>query len=211
MLRMSNTFNTSLKLERSTSDRNLNSSKRAKRRLSANKFNKRRKTNACINCGEVVHLFNDCPKPKPRLLERVVDIADSTTRSTISELPSVIDESCVTNLNTDYANDFVKHQLNNALDNIREHDVNPPVGCVFDHSLTTSIDTTLSPSLGDVGEKILYSGKSVESRVKRVVKRKLVSRSKRPSTDGWRLRDKEFNNSTILTNLQWRDVATLSV
>jgi hypothetical protein len=29
--------------------------------------------------------------------------------------------------------------------------------------------------------------------VRRILKRKLASRSKRPPTDGWRLNDKEFN------------------
>ncbi len=36
-------------------------------------------------------------------------------------------------------------------------------------------------------------GGNVESRVKRIVKRNLASRSKRPPTDGWRLNDTEFD------------------
>jgi hypothetical protein len=68
-----------------------------------------------MNCGEVGHVFNDCPKPKPWLLESVVDKAISTPRTPISELPSVIDESYVINLNSDYAIDSTKHHLNNAL------------------------------------------------------------------------------------------------
>jgi hypothetical protein len=141
----------------------------------------------------VAHVFNDFLKPKPLLLESVVDIANFTTRTPISELPSVIDESCVINLYADYAIDNVKHQLSDALFIKRELDSNPPSGCVLKHGLTTSIDTTLSLNLSVIGEKILHSGKSVESRVKQNVKRKLASRSKRPPTDGWRLNDREFN------------------
>jgi hypothetical protein len=109
-------------------------------------------------------------------------------------MSSVMDESCVIILNTDYATDYVKHQLNDALVIKRKLDLNPPTGCVFEHTLTPSIDTTSSPNLGVVGEKILhYRKSSVESRVKRVVKRKLASRSKIPPANGWILNDKEFN------------------
>ncbi len=51
--------------EQSGSVRNYDSKNLAKKRLSADEFNRRRKTNACINCGEVGHRFKDCPKPKP--------------------------------------------------------------------------------------------------------------------------------------------------
>ena len=44
-----------------------------------------------------------------------------------------------------------------------------------------------------VGNEVLHSRKNVESRMKRNVKRKLLSRSKRPTTDGLRLDDKEFD------------------
>ena len=44
-----------------------------------------------------------------------------------------------------------------------------------------------------MGKEVPYSRKTVESRVKRNIKRKLLSRSKRPPTDGWRLNDKEFD------------------
>jgi hypothetical protein len=38
---------------------------KAKSKLTEEEYNKRRRTNACINCGEVGHKFSDCPKPKP--------------------------------------------------------------------------------------------------------------------------------------------------
>jgi hypothetical protein len=58
-------FNNNLKREKSDTERNFESWNRAKKRLSTNEYNKRRKTNACINCGEVGHKFSECPKPKP--------------------------------------------------------------------------------------------------------------------------------------------------
>jgi len=122
-----------------------------------------------------------------------VDIANSTMRSLFSEHPFVIDESCVINLNTDYVIEYVKHQLNDALAIKRELDLNPLAGYVLELPLTTSIDTTPIPNLGVVGETILHSGKSVESRVKRGVTRTLASRSERPPTYGWRVDDREFN------------------
>jgi len=92
-----------------------------------------------------------------------------------------------------YTTDFVKHHLNDARVIKRELYFNPPAGCVLEHTLTISIDTTLSPILGVMGEQILRFGKSDESRVKRVVNRKLASRSKRLPTDGWKLNDRKFN------------------
>ena len=38
---------------------------KAKSKLTEEEYNKRRRTNACINCGDVGHKFSDCPKPKP--------------------------------------------------------------------------------------------------------------------------------------------------
>jgi hypothetical protein len=43
-----------------------------------------------------------------------------------------------------------------------------------------------------MGKEVPHSRKHAESRVKRNIKRKFLSRSKRPPTDGWRLNDKEF-------------------
>ena len=68
-----------------------------------------------------------------------------------------------------------------------------PLVVPIDRASKTSIDTTLSTCLKAVGNEILHSRKNVESRVKRNVKRKLLSRSKRPATDGWRLNGKEFD------------------
>ena len=68
----------------------------------------------------------------------------------------------------------------------------PLASSTIDRTLGTSIDTTLS-SLSRTSEEVLHSGGNVESRVKRIVKLKLASRSKRPPTDGWRLDDTEFD------------------
>ncbi len=38
---------------------------KAKSKLTEEEYNKRRRTNAHINCGEVEHKFFECPKPKP--------------------------------------------------------------------------------------------------------------------------------------------------
>jgi hypothetical protein len=55
-----------VKRERSTSDlKDYDSWNRAKAKLTADEYNKRRRINACINCGEVGHKFSACPKPKP--------------------------------------------------------------------------------------------------------------------------------------------------
>jgi hypothetical protein len=44
---------------------NYDSWNKAKDKLTADEYNKRRRTKACINCGEVGHAFSDYPKPKP--------------------------------------------------------------------------------------------------------------------------------------------------
>ncbi len=83
------------------------------------------------------------------------------------------------------------YRLNGALV-IREEIVpTPPAGSVIERTLKTSIDTTLSPKL-QASEEVLQYGRNAESRVKRIVKRKLASRSRRPPTDGWRLIDTNF-------------------
>jgi len=146
-----------------------------------------------MNCGEIGHVFNDYPKPKPRLLESVVDIAVSTPRTPFSELPSIIYESCVINLNSDYGNDSTMHHLNDALVIRRKIVKNSSVGSAIVRTLKASIDTTFSPCLRAVGKEVPHSRKNVECRVKRNTKRKLLSRSKRPPTNGWRLNDKEFD------------------
>jgi len=96
-------------------------------------------------------------------------------------------------LNSDYAIDSTKHHLNDALVIRRELINKSSVGNAHESTLKTSIDTTLSPSLGAVGKEVPHSRKNVESRVKRNIKRNFLCRSKRPPTDGWRLNDKEFD------------------
>ena len=59
------TFDNHLKRERSTSSGNYVSWNKAKKQLSTEEINIRRSKGACMNCGEVGHVFNDCPKPKP--------------------------------------------------------------------------------------------------------------------------------------------------
>ena len=110
----STTFDKHSKRKRSTNNKNYDSWNKAKKRLSTNEIQRRRNTSACMNCGEVGHVFNECPKPNPWLLETVVDIAVSTPQTPISELPSVIDESCVIKLNSDSDINSTKHQLNDA-------------------------------------------------------------------------------------------------
>ncbi len=46
-------------------DKFFDSRNKAKGKLTDDEYNKRRITNACINCGEEGHKFSDCPKPKP--------------------------------------------------------------------------------------------------------------------------------------------------
>jgi hypothetical protein len=84
---------------------------KAKAKLAEDEFKKRRRTNACINCGEVGHKFSNCPKPKPWLLESYIDSTIPTTRPLIPELSSVINESCAIKSNSDYRIDSIEHDL----------------------------------------------------------------------------------------------------
>ena len=68
---------------------------KAKAKLTEDEFNKRRRTNACINFGEVGHKFSNCLKPKLRILESVIDSTIPITRTFIPDLSSVINESCI--------------------------------------------------------------------------------------------------------------------
>ena len=61
----STTFDKHSKRERSANSKNYDSWNKAKKRVSTDEINRRRNTCACMNCGEVRHAFNDCPKPKP--------------------------------------------------------------------------------------------------------------------------------------------------
>ena len=59
------TFNKHSKRERTDTNKNYDSWNKAKKRLKPDEINRRRNTGACMNCGEVGHVFKDCPKPKP--------------------------------------------------------------------------------------------------------------------------------------------------
>ena len=62
-----------IKYDKATSgSKSRDSWNKAKAKLTEDEFNKRRRTNACINCGEVGHKFLRCPQvnllPKAPLL-----------------------------------------------------------------------------------------------------------------------------------------------
>jgi hypothetical protein len=101
-------------------------------------------------------------------------------------------------LNSDYAIDLAKHHLNDAFVVRRELVKNSSDGSAIVRTLKSSIDTTLSPCLGAVSEKVSHSRKNFESKRKRDIKQKFLSRSKRPPTDGWRLSDKKFDELHII-------------
>jgi len=96
-------------------------------------------------------------------------------------------------LSSDYAIVSTKHHLNDALIIRRELVNNSSASCALERILKTSIDTTSSPSLWAVGKEFPHSRKNVESRMKQKIKRKLLSRSKKTSTDGWKLNEKELD------------------
>jgi hypothetical protein len=77
------------------------------------------------------------------------------TQTHISDLSSSIDMSHVINLNSNYPIESIVHQLNYAFVLNREVELPPRVGCV--------IDTTISPNLGVISEKVPHSKKDVES------------------------------------------------
>jgi hypothetical protein len=60
----SDAFDKHSKRERSDNNKNYDSWNKAKKRLTLDEINRRRNTDACMNCGEVGHIFKDCPKPK---------------------------------------------------------------------------------------------------------------------------------------------------
>ena len=119
---------------------------KAKDKLTADEYNKRRRTSACINFGEVGHKFSDCSKPKPWLLESVIGSTRSITRAPISELPFAIDESYVIKLNSDYLIDSIEHHLKDILE------LNKNNGCNIATSLT-SIEA-LTPNLGIASKEV---------------------------------------------------------
>jgi hypothetical protein len=76
----------------------------------------------------------------------------------------------------------------------RENEFSLRCGRNIDASLT-SIDIALSPNLGAIIKENPHPLKErdVGHKLKRIVTRKLSNRRKRPTTDGWRLSDKEFD------------------
>jgi hypothetical protein len=68
---------------------------KTKARLTEDEFNKRRQTNACINCGEDGHKSSNCPKPKPSPIESVIDSTIPITRTLVPKLSFAINESFV--------------------------------------------------------------------------------------------------------------------
>ena len=59
------TFNKQTRRDRNDNSKNYESWNKAKKRLTSDEINRRRNTDACMNCGEVGYVFKDCPKPKP--------------------------------------------------------------------------------------------------------------------------------------------------
>ena len=85
-------------------------------------------------------------------------------------------------MNPEYAIDSTKDHLNDEFVVRRGIVKNSSIGGAIVCTLKTNIDSTLSTCLGDVGKEVPHSRKNMESRVKRNIKRKLLSRSKRPPT-----------------------------
>jgi hypothetical protein len=90
------------------------------------------------------------------------------TRIVISELPFVIDESCVIKLNSDNRVDSIEHHLNDTFVLNREVEFSPHIGLKFDTSLA-NIDIAVSINLAVANKEVPYSGKNVESKLKRNV------------------------------------------
>ncbi len=59
------TFDKHFKRERRANSKNSDSWNKAKKRLTTDEINRRRNTCTCMNNGEIGHMINDCPKPKP--------------------------------------------------------------------------------------------------------------------------------------------------
>ncbi len=76
----------------------------------------------------------------------------------------------------------------------RENELSLRCGRNIDTSLT-SIDRALSPNLGVVSKENPHPLKETDvgHKSKRIITRKLLNRRKRPTADGWRLSDNEFD------------------
>jgi len=95
--------------------------KAAKAKLTEDEFNKRCRTNVCINCDEIGHKLSKCPKPEPSLLESVIESTIPTiTRTLIPKLLSVINEYYVIKSNSEYRIDPIEHHLKDAINLNRE-------------------------------------------------------------------------------------------
>ncbi len=94
-------------------------------------------------------------------------------------------------MKNDYTIDSTEHHLNDALVICEEIVSTSPASCTIVRTLGTNMDITSSPLL-KTSEEVLHSGGNIKSRAKRIVKRKLASRSKRPPTNGWRLNEEGF-------------------
>jgi len=111
-------------------------------------------------------------------------------------LSSAINESCVIKSNSDYRIDPIEHHLKDAIKLNREIELSLRCGRNISTSLT-SIDIARSPNLGVVSKDNPHPLKErdVGHKLKRIVTIKLSNRRKRPTTYGWRLDDKEFDES----------------
>ncbi len=65
MLILKKTFDPKKRKVAFEKDKAFESLNKDKGKLTDDEYNKRHRTNACINCVEVGHKFSDCPKPKP--------------------------------------------------------------------------------------------------------------------------------------------------
>ena len=102
-------------------------------------------------------------------------------------MPFAISESCVIKLNSDYPIDSIEHHLKDAFEPKKN------IGCKIEASLTNI--EALTPNLGTFSKEVSIplNKRAIEPRLKRIVKRKLLNRSKRPPSDGWRRNDEVFD------------------
>jgi hypothetical protein len=77
----------------------------------------------------------------------------------------------------------------------RENELPLRCGRIIDATSLTSIDIAPSPNLGAVSNESPHPLKErdVGHKLKRIVTIKCLNRRKRPTTNGWRLSDKEFD------------------
>jgi hypothetical protein len=106
---------------------------------------------------------------------------------------SIINESCAIKTNSDYQIDSIEYHLEDSIVLNRENELSLKCGRNID-ALLTSIYRALSPSLGAVSKEnsLPLKETNVGHKLKRIITRKLLNRRKRPTTDRWRLSDKEF-------------------